>query len=401
MIQELAGLSLAAVLPKDARAVAAGPVSEAGLPDGASATAEWLQLPGKRPLIKRTFRPPNLETPLAYLRTVITPNEAFFVRYHHARLPEPSPADWRLAVSGPAADRAVSFSLADLRELPQHDLVALCLCSGNRRGLFAPHVTGVQWGSGAMGNARWRGVRLRDVLTLAGVHADAVEVAFAGDDEPVVPESPDYRKSLPIAKAMHADTLIALEMNGEKLPALHGAPARLVVPGWTATYWVKHLSAIELRTTPFDGFWVKSGYRLPAGKFPGLEQFPTQETPANTPITEIIVNSLITEPAPRQRVSARGGLRLRGFAWDGGAGVERVEVSTDAGASWQLAELGADLGRYSLRSWSFKVERLAPGTRSFWVRASNRKGMTQPIEAVPNPSGYHHNAVQKIDVVFA
>ena len=323
------------------------------------------------------------------------------MRYHHANIPVVDPATWTLKVGGPAAGQELTFSLAQLRQqFEMVEVTALCLCSGNRRGLFTPHVPGVQWGSGAMGNARWRGVRLKDVLEKAGVHADTVEVAFDGADSPVMPSAPDFQKSLPLSKAMDGNSLIALEMNGEPLPALNGAPARLVIPGWTATYWIKHLTSIELRNTPFDNFWMKTGYRLPTGRFPDMERFVSQETAANTPITGIAVNSLITGPAAATEVVRRGPVNVHGVAWDGGQGLARVEISLDKGTTWRAAQLGTDLGPYSLRPWSLKL--LAPkqlGPLSMWVRATSTNGATQPLDAIPNPSGYHHNRIQVLELV--
>jgi|CXWL01.1.fsa_nt_gi DMSO/TMAO reductase YedYZ molybdopterin-dependent catalytic subunit len=406
VVQGLAGIGLGAGLGERLIGVAAAgvppPPAETGLTGAVAGSAEWVTLPGKVPLIKRTFRPPNLETPLEYFRDPITPNKAFFVRYHHANIPQVDPATWALKVGGPAAGQALTFSLAQLRQqFEMVEVTALCLCSGNRRGLFTPHVTGVQWGSGAMGNARWRGVRLTDVLEKAGMRSDTVEVAFDGADAPIMPGAPDFQKSLPLSKALDGNTLIALEMNGERLPPLHGAPARLIVPGWTATYWVKHLTSIELRNTPFDNFWVKTAYRLPTGKFPDMDRFVSQETAVNTPITGIAVNSLITAPATATTVVRRGAVEVRGVAWDGGHGLARVEISLDHGGTWRAAQLGTDLGRYSLRPWSFRVAApRQPGPLSVRVKATSRNGATQPLEAVANPAGYHHNQIQMLDLMI-
>jgi DMSO/TMAO reductase YedYZ molybdopterin-dependent catalytic subunit len=405
VMKGLAGLAVATALENTAAdsSGVAPPPAEPGLASGTAGSAEWVTLPGKAPLIKRTFRPPNLETPLGYFREPITPNKAFFVRYHHANIPQVDPAAWSLRVGGVAAGQPLTFTLPQLRnQFEMVEVTALCLCSGNRRGLFSPHVMGVQWGSGAMGNARWRGVRLADVLKKAGVRPDALEVAFDASDSALMPDGPDFQKSLPAAKALDGNTLIALEMNGQPLPHLHGAPARLVVPGWTATYWLKHLTSIDVRTTRFENFWVKTAYRIPTGAYPGLETFASQETPVNTPITEIAVNSLITAPAPHEQLAKRGAIDVRGVAWDAGHGLERVEVSLDRGRNWSVARLGEDLGRYSLRPWSFRVSAPeAAATVSVWVRASSRNGTTQPPEPVPNPAGYHHNRIQTLDLVVA
>ena len=400
LLQNLASVGACLTLGEQAFG-AVSPAAEPGLTDATVSSAEWVSVRGKLPLIKRTFRPPNLETPLAYFRNPITPNNAFFVRYHHANIPVVDPGTWSLRIAGPAAERSVKFTLAQLRQqFEMVDVTALCLCSGNRRGLFSPHVVGVQWGSGAMGNARWRGVRLKDVLQKVGLRSDALEVAFDGADGPVMPSAPDFQKSLPVSRALDPDTLIAFEMNGERLPELHGAPARLIVPGWTATYWVKHLISIEIRNAPFDNFWMKTAYRLPLGKFPGMGTFVSQDTATSSPITQIAVNSLITAPTSLTALRRGSSARVQGLAWDSGAGLQRVEVSLDRGGSWSQAQLARDLGRYSLRAWTFTLT--APhhsGPLTVWAKATSRDGSTQPLAAVPNPSGYHHNQIQTLDLV--
>ncbi|MGH8286113.1 MAG: molybdopterin-dependent oxidoreductase, partial [Steroidobacteraceae bacterium] len=352
----------------------------AELPSGTRESAELVALEGKLPLIKRSYRPPNLETPLQHFRGPITPNRAFFVRYHHAVIPELDAREWRLTVGGEAASKEASFSLEDLkRRFPHAETTAICLCSGNRRGMFEPHVPGIQWGPGAMGNAKWGGVRLRDVLNAVGVRKEALEVAFDGADSALL-GGPDFVKSIPVWKALEEDALIAFAMNDEPLPHWNGSPARLVVPGWTATYWVKHLLRIDVLAKPSTSFWMKTGYRIPANRFPIVERFVSQEGGGTTPITEIAVNSLIVEPAHGARVSAGGELEVAGLAWDGGAGIARVEYSRDGGRSWMAAELGNDLGRFSFRPWRFGVTHRARGPIDLQVRATSRSGVSQPQE---------------------
>ena len=269
-----------------------------GLPDGAAAAEILDALPGMRPLIKRTFRPPNYETPVALLGEPLTPNDAFYVRWHMG-VPDLARETWRLRVAGPAAQSPRELTLEELRRLPRHEVVAVNQCSGNRRGLFSPHVPGVQWGYGAMGNAAWAGARLKDVLEAAGIAAGAIEVSANGGDVPTL-TGPDFVKSLPMWKALDPDTLVAFEMNGAPLSRWHGAPARLVVPGWTATYWVKSLTEIQILDRPFDGFWMKSAYRVPRGVF-GPSRFELQDAEQTSPITDLRVNSLIVAPEPGQR----------------------------------------------------------------------------------------------------
>ncbi|HKE46253.1 MAG TPA: molybdopterin-dependent oxidoreductase [Steroidobacteraceae bacterium] len=358
-------------------------------------------LPGKKPLIKRSFRPPNFETPIADLREAFTPNERFFVRYHLADIPEVDRRSWRLKVGGSSAQRSVEFSLAELKRGFEHvSIAAVNQCSGNRRGLFTPRAAGIQWQYGAMGNAMWGGVRLRDVLNRVGIKADALEVVLDGADRAVLPVTPDFVKSLPIERALDENTLIAFEMNGAALPHWNGAPARLVVPGWTATYWVKHLAEIRVEPKPFDGFWMKTAYRVPTGAFAGA-RFASQETPQTTPITEILVNSLVTSHSDGARLARGRTAELSGWAWDGGSGIGSVEVSTDDGQSWRSATLAKDLGRFAWRGFHFAVETSTTGSRALAVRAVSRAGARQPDKLTPNPSGYHHNLVQRLTLEVA
>lgn len=379
--------------------IAARAGADSGVSPGASGGDELLgALPGKKALIQRAFRPPNFETPLADLEPIYTDNSAFFVRYHLPNIPHVDAATWRLQVGGPSAQRTLALSLRELKGSFEHVSVnALNQCSGNRRGLFSPRVPGVQWGNGAMGNALWTGVRLRDVLHKAGVGADALEVVFNGADTPLLPGTPDFVKSLPIDRALDESTLIAFEMNGQPLPHWNGAPARLVVPGWTGTYWMKHLTEIRIQPTVFDGFWMKSAYRIPTGAFP-TARFVSQETSDTTPITEMLVNSLITSPGPTTRLRHAEPARLAGKAWDGGAGIATVEVSFDGRQSWREAKLGRDLGRFAWREFQLPLDTSRSGPLEIAVRARSRNGSTQPEKLTPNPSGYHDNIVQTVRV---
>ena len=369
--------------------------ANADLPAGAVVSAVMDALPGKRPLIKRTFRPPNYETPLAFYRQALTPNDAFYVRWHMG-VPDVALAEWRLRVAGPAAIAPREFTHPEmLRKFKAHEVVAVNQCSGNRRGLFTPHVPGVQWGYGAMGNAVWLGVRLKDVLEDAGLAATALEVKADGADAPTL-TGPDFVKSLPMWKALDADTLIAFEMNGEPLPRWNGFPARLVVPGWTATYWTKALTELSVLDRPFDGFWMKTAYRVPRGLF-GASGFDSQDTEQNSPITAIRVNSLMIDPAPGATLPVNRRSEVLGIAWDGGSGISNVEVSLDGGANWREARLGRDLGRYSWRQWRFSLKLAQAGAFTLMARARARDGSTQADTLIPNPAGYHHNVVQKAD----
>jgi sulfite dehydrogenase (cytochrome) subunit A len=367
------------------------------LPAGTRDEAVLDALPGKKPLIKLTYRPPNYETPLSLLGDGITPNDSFFVRYHLSDIPEVDAKTWKLAVGGEGASRTAELTLADLKRMPAAEVTAVCQCSGNRRGLFSPYVAGVEWGYGGMGCARWRGARLKDILAKIGLKKEAIEVVFDGADAGVVQKTPDFVKSIPVAKALDENALIAYEMNGQPLPHWNGFPARLVVPGWTGTYWVKHLTSINAVTKPFDGFWMKSAYRIPLNKFP-TERFTSQDSDTNTPITEMVVNSLITSHADGAKVRAGTAVTFSGLAWDGGYGITKVEGSSDGGQSWREANLGRDLGRFAFRAFDFTTLTLAAGRHKIMVRAENKKGEKQLTELIQNPAGYHHNLVQILTV---
>ena len=379
---------------------AVGSMAELGfaeIPDGALAEQTLYALPGKVPLIKKTFRPPNFETPIQYFRTPLTPNRAFFVRWHLAAIPQVAVKDWKLAVGGESAERSLNFTLNELKkEFKPAEVTAVCQCSGNRRGLFEPHVAGVEWGVGAMGNAVWKGVRLKDVLQKAGVKADALEVVLDGADHGPLDKTPDFVKSLPIDTALSENTLIAFEMNGLPLPHWNGFPARLIVPGWTGTYWVKQLTSVKVVAQPEKNFWMSAAYRLPRGKFQ-TPTFKSQLYSPNEPITTMVVNSLITSLKSGQQVPRGKSLEVRGVAWDGGAGIAKVEVSTD-GTGWAAAKLGKDLGKFSFREFAFSVPAREAGSMVIMARATSNSGETQVNELIHNPAGYHHNVIQRLYV---
>jgi len=396
-----AGLAAASAAPLHVLAGEAD-LGPADLPAGTLQASALEALPGKVPLIKKTWRPPNFETPVSYFNEAFTPNDAFFVRYHLAGIPEVAPQDWRLKVGGDAADKPYELTLAQLRsEFEAVEINAVCQCSGNRRGLSSPHVAGVQWGYGAMGNARWKGVRLKDVLARAALRKEAVEIVLDGADSAVLAKTPDFVKSIPVWKGVDDSVLLAYEMNGEALPHWNGYPVRLVVPGWTATYWMKHITSIEAVSQPFKGFWMIPAYRIPKGKFPVVDRFLTQETDTNTPITEMVVNSLITNLSPHQRFAAGQTIEVQGVAWDGGFGIAAVQVSQDGGKSWRPAQLGPDLGRFAWRQWRYVIPAARPGAYTIMANAANRIGASQTFELNFNPAGYHNNVVQRIDVQVA
>jgi sulfite dehydrogenase (cytochrome) subunit A len=383
-------------------------VAVSSLCHGARALAETIALPfgngerplvkypQKRPLIQLTSRPPQLETPFSvYAEGPITPNDAFFVRYHLAGVPyDLAPEKFALKLKG-KVDQELSLSLADLRQMPATEIVAVNQCSGNSRGFFEPRVAGGQLGNGALGNARWRGVSLKAVLDKAGVQAGARQVTFNGMDGPVMDTTPDFVKALDIDHARDGEVMLAYAMNGEPLPFLNGFPLRLVVPGYYGTYWVKHLNEITVIDNVYDGFWMKTAYRIPDNACACVE--PGTAPKATIPINKFNTRSFITSLANGAKVKAGQPITIKGFAFDGGTGIKDVDLSTDGGKTWQQAKLGKDLGKYSFREWQLSVMLLA-GSHELMVRATNNVGATQPAAATWNPAGYMRNVIETTTV---
>jgi len=352
--------------------------------------------PGKRPMIGLTARPPQLETPFSVFgEGVITPNDAFFVRYHLADIPLEIDLDtYRLKVGGHVGT-PLSLSLAELKRMPTVELVAVNQCSGNSRGFLEPRVGGGQLGNGAMGCARWRGVALKTVLERAGVKPGAVQVTFNGLDNPLTPETADFVKALDLDHARDGEVMLAWGMNGEDLPFLNGFPLRLVVPGRFGTYWVKHLSEIMVLDQPFDGYWMKTAYRIPDNDCACVP--PGGKPDKTVPIGRFNVRSFITSHADGAVVAAGRDLALKGIAFDGGDGIAEVAVSVDGGANWHKAVLGEDLGRYAFREWRASLP-LVAGDHVLMVRATSRSGETQPMEPRWNPPGYMRNVIEQTKV---
>ena len=389
------GLALWSGLPRHAMAQ-----DEITLPfeNGARPLVKY---PQKRPLIRLTTRPPQLETPFAVFNEgVLTPNDAFFVRYHLAKIPtEIDASKYRLTVKGRVA-APLSLSLDDLKTTFEPvEVVAVNQCSGNSRGFFQPRVAGGQLGNGAMGNARWRGARLKDVLEKAGIAAGAKQVTFDGLDTATIDKTPDFVKALDIDHALDGEALLAWSMNGEDLPMLNGYPLRLVVPGYYGTYWVKHLHEITVLDEAFNGFWMAAGYRIPdtagACVMPGT-------TPKSTvPIGRFNVRSFITSHADGATVKAGAETLVRGIAFDGGSGITQVLFSPDGGRYWSAAILGANLGKYSFREWTLPFTPTQAGTAEWKVKATNAIGESQPLEPLWNPAGYMRNVVETVRVKIA
>lgn len=353
--------------------------------------------PQKGSMILQRTRPPLLETPMeVFDRGVFTPNDQFYVRWHWAVIPTSVDAGaFRLSVRG-HVNQTLSLSIGDLLKLPRVELAAVNQCSGNSRGFFLPRVPGAQWAHGAMGNARWTGVLLKDVLDRAGVKPGAVQVRFNGLDEPVVPEAPDFRKSLDIDHARDGEVMIAFAMNGEQLPLLNGFPLRLIVPGWYSTYWVKMLSDIEVLDRQDDNYWMATAYTVPDTPHANIK--PGQTGVKMVPISRMVPRSFFTNIADGTSLPAGAVATIRGIAFGGDAGVARVELSMDDGRTWQPATLGEDHGKYSFRRWQLDIPQLTKGGHSLMVRCTNAAGDIQPAASNWNGSGFMRNVVETVQL---
>ncbi|WP_374945229.1 molybdopterin-dependent oxidoreductase [Sphingomonas sp.] len=369
------------------------------LPGGPSRRPVTSAFPGKRTMILQRVHPPLLETPMdVFDGDVFTPNDRFFVRWHWADIPTKIDVEaFRLTVLG-HVNRPLSISLKQLLRLPRVELAAVNQCSGNSRGLFRPGVAGAQWGHGAMGNAKWLGVRLRDVLDLAGVRPGAVQVRFGGLDQPIVDGAPDFVKALAIDHARDGEVMIAFGMNGDQLPLLNGFPCRLVVPGWYSTYWMKMLNTIEVLPAADTGYWMAKAYKIPATPRadvePGTKDFPA------VPINRMIPRSWVTSLSQGQRVAFAHAIPVGGIAMGGDCGVARVDVSSDGGRSWHAATLGPDHGKYGFRRWDARVPLTLPGPAALMSRCWNTAGVAQPITAIWNPGGFMRGNVETTHVVI-
>ncbi len=369
-----------------------------GLPGGVGQRRLTSAFPGKTGMILQRTRPPLLETPMqVFDKEIITPNDRAYVRWHWADIPLDIDADaFRLAIRG-QVNSPLRLTLSDLLRMPSLDYVAVNQCSGNSRGFVEPRVPGAQWANGSMSNSRWTGVPLRHILDRAGLRRGALFVRFAGLDEPLMPDAPDFRKSLSVDHARDGEVMVAYAMNGEQLPLLNGFPLRLVVPGWYATYWVKMLSDIEVLDRPDENYWTTKAYLVPDN--PAATMTPG-ETVTMVPIGAMVPRAFITNMTGDRTLPAHTPLTLRGIALGGDCGVSKVEVSTDAGASWRLAHLGSDLGRYSFRRWQSAIT-LPPGRAAVMVRCTNERGLSQPLTANWNPSGFMRNSVETLHLIVA
>jgi DMSO/TMAO reductase YedYZ molybdopterin-dependent catalytic subunit len=323
--------------------------------------------------------PENSETPLASIHGWVTPNRLFFVRNHFA-VPTVDTTSWRLRIEG-RVDQPLELTWEELIALPERSIFATVECAGNGRSFLQAPAPGVPWGAGAVGHAEWTGAPLYHVLERAGIQAGALEVLFEGADcgtEPDHPEPMSFARSLPLAKALHPDTLLAYRMNGELLSPNHGAPVRLFVPGWYGVASVKWLRRIEVLDRPFRGYFQSTKYTIQRATPHGLE---------TVVVGPMAVKSEILRPHPGAQLGL-GMNRLFGIAWAGEEAVAAVQVSTDGGQSWDQARLLGQQMPYAWTLWEYLWETAQPGKYTLLARATSASGQMQPAEHDPLCGGY-------------
>lgn len=347
---------------------------------------------GKEKLVVRSLRPPDYESPVALLDSFITPTDNFYVRCH---LPVPASLDaasWTLQIEGEVATPSM-LTLEEIRRMPSHTITATLECAGNGRAFYDPPVAGIQWGKGAVGTARWKGVRMADVLKRVGVRNTGKFVVMNGADR-ALGSMQDFVRQVPIDKAMHADTLIAYEMNDQPITPVHGFPLRAIIPGWEGAYAMKWLTNLRVIDREFDGFWVATGYRYPTKRVaPGA----AVDAKDMAPLTGLVVKSLITRPLDGATLSP-GRVDVGGFAWAGEAGISKVELSIDHGATWQPARLTGESAKYTWRRFEGQFNATKPESYLVMSRATDTNGQTQPMAPPWNPSGYLWNAPDSVRI---
>ncbi len=369
-----------------------------GRPGNKAATVpdDIVTYPEKAAMRLLTDRPPQLETPLRVFKQDFTPNEYFFVRWHMAQLVTKIDIDtFRLYIGG-AVNKTLALSLADLKtKFPADSIVAVAVCAGNSRSTFEPKVPGSQWRSGGMGNAKWKGVKLKDILAMAGLKPGAVEVTFQGMDKPTLPSTPAFIKSLDIAHATDGEVMIAYEMNGAPIPMLNGYPLKLIVPGWYATYWVGALNTINVLSEKYTGFWMEKAYLIPANS--GINETPDNVAKTRVPISNIKLHAVFVAPEPADTILANKPCVVEGLVFNEGTPIQKVELSLDNGKTWKDATLNPELGKYSWRRWKYSWTPAATGIYQLKLKATDIKGNTE-VETQWNKSGYARNFMEHLTV---
>jgi DMSO/TMAO reductase YedYZ molybdopterin-dependent catalytic subunit len=357
--------------------------------------------PQKSNMILQRTRPPLLETPFeVFDQGVLTPPDRFYVRWHLANIPTSiDPATFRLVIHG-HVNKTVSLTLDEIAtKFERFEIVAVNQCSGNGRGFFSPRVPGGEWANGAMGNARWTGVRLKDLLAHAGVRAKAVQVRFKGLESGALPATPDFKKSLTIDHALDGEVMVAYLMNDQPLPLLNGYPIRLIVPGWYATYWVKMLNDIEILNADDDNFWTAKAYLIPDTPLANVR--PGQTGFKLVPISGMLPRSFVTNIQNGATIPRGQPTLVRGIAFGGLHGLQKVLFSDDKGQSWTETRLGEDYGKYSFRQWQATLSFPDAGSRTLMVRAVDTTGQMQPATPNWNGAGFMRNVIESVNVHVA
>lgn len=368
------------------------------------AVGPFVIYPQKLPLIQLTDRPVQLESPRHYFLTPFTPNAAFYVRWHLEDIPNAvSLSEWRLFVEG-HIEKTLALTMSDLiKRFKSISIAAVNQCSGNSRSRFQPRVPGAQWGNGAMGNALFTGVRLKDLLDAAGVKAGSLQVQFEGLDRGRGQKDSAvhrYKKSLNLDDPVINESIVAYEMNGEPIPMLNGFPVRLVVPGKFSTYWTKSLTWIRVLNEPDANFWMTKTYCVPDTPRGNTTPKDVRDSLVQlVPVGTMPVRSFIIIPDGSGKIPLEMPVIVRGIAFSGSGRVVSVEFSADDGAAWSKARLGEDYGRYSFRTWEVTWIPKHTGKYVLAVRATDEKGNTQPDEGVWNPKGYLWNRIERQEVM--
>jgi len=357
-----------------------------------AADSSPIAIPGEDGMIVRSYRFFDLETPVGYLTEWITPVNHFYVRNHMFEPAKIDAARWKLTIVG-EVEKPLTLTLADLGKIPVHSITNTMECAGNGRSFQSPKVPGVQWGKGAVGNARFSGPSLKALLEKAGLKDTAKHVQFRGLDQ-VPGKVPPFVRSIPIEKALDGDTLVATHMNGAPLAAHHGFPARAMTPGWVGAASCKWLTEITVLDKPGEGNFMNPGYRFPNAPGKPGEPVKPEDTHALTALT---VKSVIAAPSDGAKLKP-GGHVIQGVAWAGEAGITKVEISTDGGSNWNAAQLGKDQAKYAWRLWSYNWKPVKSGDYVILSRASDSQGRVQPDAAIWNPSGYLYNAYDQVKV---
>ena len=343
-------------------------------------------------LLVVTGDPLNCETPTPVPPSgLLTPADRFYLRNHFG-IPVLDEASWRLSVGGLVRE-PMELSLAELKKMTTDTFVATLECAGNGRALFSPATEGAQWQLGAVSTAEWAGVRLDEVLDRAGIRPDATELVFRGADRGTVDGSAEpifFERSLAVDDARESGALLAYSMNGEPLPVKHGAPLRLVVPGWYAVASVKWLTGIRVASAAFDGYFQTGHY---------VYELPRGGTLVREPVRMQRVRALITEPRSGQRHS-RDELTVCGVAWSGAAPIARVQVSV-AGGAWQDARLTGESSAHGWQRWKYLARAVRPGETTLRARATDLAGHTQPEQPEWNRRGYGGNFIHEVRVLLA